>query len=139
MVTLKAIDIDTLTKDDICACCGKLILAKILIENIFMKDHKKLCKIHTIRLQNKDKYICDACIKDLKEDLEKIKEPERDTTQGAIKLADMNLSGRIVNSLAMKRIYTLGDLMKLSYSELLNVRSLGKKSVDEIFKKVYNK
>lgn len=50
----------------------------------------------------------------------------------AIPIETLNLSIRPYNCLIRQKIYTIGDIMKLSQKELLKVRNLGKKSYAEV-------
>ncbi len=51
-------------------------------------------------------------------------------------IEELELSVRPLNCLKRAGIYTVGDLVGKTYDELLKVRNLGKKSLDEIIKKL---
>lgn len=53
-----------------------------------------------------------------------------------IRIEDLDLSVRSYNCLKRKGINNLGELSKLTYTELITVRNLGKKSVDEVIRKL---
>ena len=40
------------------------------------------------------------------------------------KLADLDISFRTLNTLAYKKIYTVGDLKKFSYTEIKKIRNM---------------
>ena len=57
-----------------------------------------------------------------------------------IKLEDLEISFRTLNTLAYKKIYTIGDLKKYSYNDIKKIRNMCKKVMEEITEiiKVYN-
>jgi len=52
------------------------------------------------------------------------------------KLADLDISFRTLNTLAYKKIYTVGDLKKFSYTEIKKIRNMCRKVLEEITKKI---
>lgn len=55
-----------------------------------------------------------------------------------ITIEELNLSSRAYNALHRAKIDTVGDLLKLNYTKLCNIRSLGLKSIDEIIMRIHN-
>lgn len=55
-----------------------------------------------------------------------------------ITIEELNLSSRAYNVLHRAKIDTVGDLLKLNYTKLCNIRSLGLKSIDEIIMCIHN-
>lgn len=52
------------------------------------------------------------------------------------KLADLDISFRTLNTLAYKKIYTVGDLKKFSYTEIKKIRNMCRKVLEEITNKI---
>ena len=48
------------------------------------------------------------------------------------KLEDLEISFRTLNTLAYKKIYTIGDLKKYSYDDIKKIRNMCKKVLEEI-------
>lgn len=91
-----------------------------------------MSKIKILRQYNeflKKKYSCDGYMfdSDLLEYLDSTGEYEEDAP-----LMRLELSPRAHNILMRANIYTVGQLKKLSDTELMSIRNMGKKSFDEI-------
>ena len=54
----------------------------------------------------------------------------------AASLEELNISTRVLNSLKKAGIETVGDLRAKDREELLQIKNLGEKSLDEVLKKV---
>ena len=52
------------------------------------------------------------------------------------KLADLDISFRTLNTLAYKKIYTVGDLKKFSYTAIKKIRNMCRKVLEEITSKI---
>ena len=55
-----------------------------------------------------------------------------------ITIEELNLSSRTYNALHRVKLYTVGDLLKLNYTKLRNIRNLGLKSIDETIMCIHN-
>lgn len=55
-----------------------------------------------------------------------------------ITIEELNLSSRTYNALHRAKLYTVGDLLKLNYTKLRNIRNLGLKSIDETIMCIHN-
>lgn len=53
-------------------------------------------------------------------------------------IEQLNLSSRTYNALRRAGLYTVGDILKLNYVKINNVRNLGKKSIDEVKNCIHN-
>ncbi|MBQ4443334.1 MAG: DNA-directed RNA polymerase subunit alpha [Clostridia bacterium] len=78
---------------------------------------------------------------DLSSDMDKVSvlvNQEEDTQQRVLEMTieDLDLSVRSYNCLKRAGIHTVEDLTKKSSDEMLKVRNLGKKSLDEVIKKL---
>lgn len=67
-----------------------------------------------------------------------LKEPDEDRQQKALEMSieDMDLSVRSYNCLKRAGIHTVEDLTKKSEDDMLKVRNLGRKSLDEVISKL---
>lgn len=71
---------------------------------------------------------------DVEEEIEEIDEQKE--TYDNIKIEELNLSVRAYNGLKRAEKHTVGDLMKMSLSELEKIKNLGKVSLNEIIDKL---
>lgn len=69
---------------------------------------------------------------------EQIKEPERtlEPVKASLSIEDLELSVRSYNCLKRAGINTLKDLTEKTYNEMIKVRNLGRKSLEEVIKKM---
>lgn len=67
---------------------------------------------------------------------EQIKEPEREPELADVSIEELELSVRSYNCLKRADINTLKDLTKKTYDEMIRVRNLGRKSLEEVMKKM---
>ena len=67
-----------------------------------------------------------------------LKEPDEDRQQKVLEMSieDMDLSVRSYNCLKRAGIHTVEDLTKKSEDDMLKVRNLGRKSLDEVISKL---
>src|SRR5690606_40344228 len=56
--------------------------------------------------------------------------------EDATALEDLSISTRVLNSLKKADIETVGDLRSKDREELLQIKNLGEKSLDEVLKKI---
>jgi DNA-directed RNA polymerase alpha subunit len=70
--------------------------------------------------------------KDLDADVEAAEKVKKETESKSKKVEDLGLSTRTLNALNDAKIETVSDLKKLSDEELLELKGVGQKAVDEI-------
>lgn len=86
-------------------------------------------------------------IKTLKEKLKQFEEkkerldaiPEKTRKILSIKIEDIDLPMRVVNTCRMEKIQTIGDLVKLSKREFMSMRNMGRKCAGEVEKFLFSK
>lgn len=71
--------------------------------------------------------------------IEPIKAPKEEVVDQRTQLSieELELSVRAYNCLKRANINTLGELLSLSYSELMNIKNFGKKSADEVLERLH--
>ena len=71
-------------------------------------------------------------------DNDKHKEDKKDDTKKVLEMSveDLDLSVRSYNCLKRANIHTVEDLTKRSEDDMLKVRNLGRKSLEEVVKKL---
>ena len=58
-----------------------------------------------------------------------------DGKQSSISIEELELSVRAYNCLKRANINSLGELLKLTYDDLMNIKNFGKKSADEVIER----
>ena len=99
-----------------------------IIENIRTDYHNRFCDLES--------KLIELCKLNEKTANEVIRDNELRKKYAPTKIENMDLSVRSYNCLKRAGIDTLQQLAKLSYEDLINVRNLGRKSVDEIIEKL---
>ena len=61
---------------------------------------------------------------------------QQDGKHSSISIAELELSVRAYNCLKRANINSLGELLKLSYDDLMNIKNFGKKSADEVIERL---
>lgn len=61
---------------------------------------------------------------------------QSDGKHGSISIEELELSVRAYNCLKRANINSLGELLKLSYDDLMNIKNFGKKSADEVIERL---
>jgi DNA-directed RNA polymerase subunit alpha len=64
------------------------------------------------------------------------KDDDKHSTELDLNIEELDLSVRPLNCLKRASIFTLGDLVRKTEDEMLKVRNLGRKSLDEVIKKL---
>lgn len=112
-----------------------------IIEGVSYSDYKSLRedfwelqaryeRVHAQALEECMENMCDA-----KAQLEELQAHEAKSVR-EIPIVDMGLSVRSCNCLIRHRIQTVGDIVGMTAEELMKVRNLGRRSLDEIVRKV---
>jgi DNA-directed RNA polymerase subunit alpha len=69
--------------------------------------------------------------------VEPIKHEEVIDERRSLSIEDLELSVRAYNCLKRANINTLGELLSLSYNELMNIKNFGRKSADEVLERLH--
>lgn len=69
--------------------------------------------------------------------IEPIKHEEIIDERKSLSIEDLELSVRAYNCLKRANINTLGELLSLSYNELMNIKNFGRKSADEVLERLH--
>lgn len=99
-----------------------------VIDNIRAEHFKRLAELES--------KLIELCKLNEKTADEVIRDNELRKKYAPTQIEDIDLSVRSYNSLKRVGINTLQQLAKLSYEDLIHVRNLGRKSVDEIIEKL---
>ena len=80
----------------------------------------------------------------VEEEMPSLPEPEQSSEQLALRerlalpISDLDLSVRASNCLESENVRTIGDLVRLNETELLNLKNFGKTSLREVKQKLQN-
>ncbi len=69
--------------------------------------------------------------------VEPVKQEEVVDQRKALSIEELELSVRAYNCLKRANINSLGELLSLSYNELMNIKNFGKKSADEVLERLH--
>lgn len=69
--------------------------------------------------------------------IEPVKQEEVVDQRKALSIEELELSVRAYNCLKRANINSLGELLSLSYNELMNIKNFGKKSADEVLERLH--